>query len=191
MRTYNLFISHSWAYPEKYDGLINLLNRGNYFRYKDYSVPKDDPIHTNGSDKELYEAIFRKIRPCSVVLILAGVYAHPTYSKWIDKEIKIAKKEFGNQPKPIIAIEYWGSERTSSVVKKNADRVVKWNTESIVSAIRELTEAHEEGDGENSPDNILRQLRKKPQHELSDAERKQGIIALLKKNDPNGIFKDD
>lgn len=132
MRTYNLFISHSWSHSEKYDGLINLLNRRNYFRYKDYSVPKDDPIHTNGSDKELYEAIFRKIRPCSVVLILAGVYA--TYRKWIGKEIKLAKEE----SKPIIAIEYWGSERTS-VVKENADRVVKWNTESIVSAIKELT----------------------------------------------------
>ena len=135
MRTYNLFISHSWSYPEKYDGLINLLNRRNYFRYKDYSVPKDDPIHTNGSDKELYEAIFRKISPCSVVLILAGVYA--SYSKWIDNEIEIAKKEFGDQPKPIIAIEPWASQKTS-VVKENADRVVKWNTESIVSTIREL-----------------------------------------------------
>ena len=135
MRTYNLFISHSWSHSEKYDGLINLLNRRNYFRYKDYSVPKDDPIHTNGSDKELYEAIFRKIRPCSVVLILAGVYA--SYSKWIDKKIEIAKEKF-RPPKSIIAIEPWGSERTSLVVKENADRVVKWNTESVVFAIREL-----------------------------------------------------
>ena len=188
MRTYNLFISHSWSHSEKYDGLLNLLNRKNYFRYKDYSVPKDDPIHTNGSDRELSEAIYRQMQPCSIVLILAGVYA--TYSKWIGKEIKLAKGKF-DVPKPIIAIEYWGSERTSLVVKKNADRVVKWNTESIVSAIRKLTEAHEEGDGENSPDNVLRQLRKKPQHELTDAERKQGIIALLKKNDPNGMFRDD
>lgn len=178
MRTYNLFISHSWSHSEKYDGLLNLLNRKNYFRYKDYSVPKDDPIHTNGSDRKLSEAIYRQMQPCSIVLILAGVYA--TYSEWIGKEIKLAKEEF-DVPKPIIAIEYWGSERTSSVVKENADRVVKWNTERIVSAIMKLTEVHD----------VLRQLRKKPQHELTDAERKQGIIALLKKNDPNGMFRDD
>lgn len=178
MRTYNLFISHSWSHSEKYDGLLNLLNRKNYFRYKDYSVPKDDPIHTDGSDRKLSEAIYRQMQPCSIVLILAGVYAN--YSEWIGKEIKLAKEEF-DVPKPIIAIEYLGSERTSRVVKENADRVVKWNTESIISAIRELTEAHD----------VLRQLRKKPQHELTDAERKQGIIALLKKNDPNGMFRDD
>lgn len=135
MRTYNLFISHSWSYSDSYDRLKNLLLERPYFEFKDYSVPKNDPIHTNGSDEELYEAIFRKISPCSVVLILAGVYA--SYSKWIDKEIEIAKKEFGDQPKPIIAIEPWASQKTS-VVKEKADRVVKWNTESVVSAIREL-----------------------------------------------------
>ena len=135
MRTYNLFISHSWSYSDSYNKLKNLLLARTYFEFKDYSVPKNDPIHTNGSDEELYEAIFRKIRPCSVVLILAGVYA--SYSKWIDKEIEIAKEKFRPQ-KSIIAIEPWESEKTSLVVKENADRVVKWNTESIVSAIREL-----------------------------------------------------
>ena len=67
--------------------------------------------------------------------MLAGVYS--TYSKWINKEIAICKKEFLN-PKPIIAIEPWGSERTSQVVKDNADRIVKWNKDSVVRAIREL-----------------------------------------------------
>jgi len=38
--------------------------------------------------------------------------------------------------KRIIAIEPWGSERTSSIVKNNADIVVKWNTDSVVRAIR-------------------------------------------------------
>ena len=38
--------------------------------------------------------------------------------------------------KKIIAIEPWGAERTSTVVKNAADIIVKWNTDSIVSAIR-------------------------------------------------------
>ncbi|MCS1408099.1 MAG: hypothetical protein M2R45_01269 [Verrucomicrobia subdivision 3 bacterium] len=135
MKTYNLFISHSWSYFDEYDRLIDLLEKRSYFKFKDYSVPKDDPIHTNGTDKDLYAAIFQQMQPCSVVLILAGVYA--TYSKWIEKEIGIAKREF-DTPKPIIAIEPWGSEKTSSVVKDNADQIVKWNTESVVSAIRKL-----------------------------------------------------
>lgn len=134
--TYNLFISHSWAYGDAYEKLINLLESRPYFLYKDYSVPKNDPVHTNGTDKELYMAIKNKISQSHVVLIMAGVYS--SYSKWIDKEIKIAKVEF-SKPKKIIAIEPWGSEKTSTLVKANADLIVGWNTESIVSAIRELS----------------------------------------------------
>lgn len=134
-KTHNLFISHSWAYDNTYEGLIRLLDNRTHFFYKNYSIPKDDPIHTNGTNKQLYDAIYNKISPCGVVLILAGVYS--SYSKWIDKEIQIAKQEF-SFVKPIIAIEPRGSERTSGYVKNNADIIVGWNTESIVDAIREL-----------------------------------------------------
>ena len=135
MRTYHLFISHSWSYGDAYEKLVSLLSARPRFFYRDYSVPKDDPIHTNGTDRQLYNAIRNKISPSSVVLILAGVYA--TYSAWIDNEIYIAQEEF-NTPKPIIAIEPWRSERTSATVKDAADKVVKWNTKSIVTAIREV-----------------------------------------------------
>ena len=135
MRTHNLFISHSWSYGDKYDKLMGLLRNRPYFRFKDYSVPKDDPIHDAGTDRELNEAIKRQIARCGAVLILAGVYA--TYSKWIRKEIKICKTEF-KTPKSIIAIEPWSSKKTSKLVKDNADKIVKWRTDSIVDAIREL-----------------------------------------------------
>ena len=132
VNTYNLFISHSWTYSDAYQKLISLLNNKNYFYYKNYSVPKDDPIHNANNSKELYEAIKGQVKYANVVIILAGVYS--SYSKWIDKEIEIAK----NMKKPILAIEPWGAERTSSKVKDNADKIVKWNVDSIVSAIREL-----------------------------------------------------
>ena len=135
MKTYPLFISHSWAYSDSYDQLVKLLEQRKYFDFKNYSVPKDDPIHTNGTDKELYQAILQKMKPCSVVLILAGVYA--SYSKWINKEIKIAKNSFDVQ-KPIIAIKPWANKRTSQFVGDNADRKVGCTTDSVVDAIREL-----------------------------------------------------
>jgi hypothetical protein len=134
-KTYNLFISHSWTYSDAYEKLIGLLDNDSNFSYKNYSVPKDDPIHTKGTDKELYQAIKNQMSSCSVVLILAGVYA--SYSKWINKEIIIAQEEFST-PKKIIAIEPWGSEKTSTVVKDAADKIVKWNSSSIISAIKEL-----------------------------------------------------
>lgn len=131
--TYNLFISHSWSYSDSYDRLVRLLAARPYFFYKNYSVPRDDPIHWNGPDHELHAAIKRQIAPCHCILMLAGVYS--SHSKWINKEIAICTTEFSVK-KPIIAIEPWGSERTSKVVKDSANAVVGWNTESIVEAIR-------------------------------------------------------
>ena len=135
MTSYNLFISHSWGYSDAYDGLVKLLDAKPQFSYRNYSVPKDDPIHTSGTDKDLYEAIKRKIQPTQVVVIMAGVYA--THSKWINKEIDIAQNAFTTAT-PILAIQPWGAEKTSKVVKDAADRIVGWNTDSIVGAIREL-----------------------------------------------------
>lgn len=135
MKTYNIFISHSWTYSDEYEKLVNLLDAKPYFFYRNYSVPQDDPLHTRGTDKALYNAIKRQITPSSVVVILAGVYA--SYSKWIDKEIQIAQTEFKTS-KPILAIKPRGSQNTSVKVKDAANEIVGWNTESIVSAIRRL-----------------------------------------------------
>lgn len=127
---YNLFISHSWTYPDKYEGLCRLLDNATDFQYKNYSVPKNDPIHNAPTDTALKAAIREQIKHARCVLILAGVYA--SYSKWIQIEIELAKE----MNKKIIAVEYWGSERTSAIVKKEADVVVKWNTNSIVNEIK-------------------------------------------------------
>lgn len=135
-KTYNIFISHSWAYSDYYNRLLRLMEKDWSFNYKDYSVPKDDPIHTNGTDTQLYAAIKEQISHASVVLVLAGVYS--TYSKWINKEIKIASSEFA-VPKPIIAIQPWRSERTSKTVKEAADIIVGWNSNSIIEAIKNLS----------------------------------------------------
>lgn len=127
---YNLFISHSWTYSDAYEGLIALLDAKPYFIYRNYSVPKNDPIHNASNNYQLKEAIRKQMQPASCVLILAGVYA--TYSKWINIEIELAK----SMGKKIIAIQPWGAERTSSVVTNAADVIVGWNTDSIVKAIR-------------------------------------------------------
>lgn len=136
MKTHHLFISHSWAHSNAYNSLLALLNRRSYFRFNDYSVPRDDPIHNARSVKALRVAIRQQMAPCGVVLILAGVYA--TYSKWIDEEISLARKGF-NIPKPIVAIRPRGNLRVSKPVKEAADLVVGWNKDSIVAAIRSVT----------------------------------------------------
>jgi hypothetical protein len=135
MRVYSIFISHSWAYGDAYEKLIKLLNADSRFTYRDYSIPKNDPIHNAPNRKLLAAAIMRQMRFCDVIVILAGVYS--THSKWINEEIAIAQSF--TRPKPILAIEPWGSERTSAVVKRFASKIVSWNTSSILAGIRELS----------------------------------------------------
>lgn len=132
MKTYNIFISHSWNYSDAYDKVVDMLNSG-YFYYRNHSVPKNDPIHTRGTDKELEQVIRNKMKGTHCLLVMAGVYS--TYSKWIKKEIKIAKE----MNKPIIAIKPWSQTKLSSIVQQNADVLVGWNSYSIKKAIRECS----------------------------------------------------
>lgn len=128
---YRIFISHSWSYSDQYERLVQILNNNGFYFYN-HSVPQNDPVHTNGTQKQLREAITNHIRGTQCVLILAGVYS--SYSKWINEEIQIAQ----SMGKPIIAIEPWGAERTSVVVKLAANRIVGWNGPSIIRAIQSL-----------------------------------------------------
>jgi hypothetical protein len=131
-KTYRIFISHSWSYDSSlYSRILQFFDEQG-LSYYNHSVPQNDPIHTNGTDKQLREAIEAKIKGTSCILVLAGVSS--SYSNWIVKEIELAKSYY----KPIIAVEPWDSNRTSQVVKQNADRTVKWQGKSIVDAIREL-----------------------------------------------------
>ncbi|BFT60924.1 MTH538 TIR-like domain [Pseudomonas mohnii] len=133
MQTYHLFISHSWNYSDAHDRLVKLLTAHPTFTFKNFSVPPHNPIVGAQTDKQLELAIENKIRPCSAVLIMAGMYS--AYSKWINKEIEIAKR----MGKVIIAIKPFGAERISTVVRDAAHAECAWNTNSIVSAIRQHT----------------------------------------------------
>lgn len=135
MKNHHLFVSHSWSYGDDYDRLISLLRQRKYFRFQNYSVPKDDPIHNAGNEAELTARIRQKMAPCGVILVMAGVYA--TYRKWIKIEIELAKDGFTNR-KPILAIKPRGNTRVSRVVADAAAEIANWNTESIVAAIRRL-----------------------------------------------------
>ncbi len=128
-KIYKIFISHSWTYGDAYEKVVNMLNREG-INFSNHSVPKSSPIHTNGTDKQLEEAIDAKIKGTSCVLIMAGKYS--TYSKWIKKEIDIAK----SYNKPIIAIRPWASLQASIVVQENADEIVGWQSSSIANAIK-------------------------------------------------------
>ncbi len=133
MRTYNVFISHSWSHSDDYERLINLLDNQPYFDFKDYSVPRDDPIHNASDTAALTAAIVRQIRPCGIILVVAGVYT--TYRKWMLKEMRMAKR----MGKSILGIKPYGNDYISQAVRIQADDVVPWSSGTIVAAIKDLS----------------------------------------------------
>lgn len=129
LRNYHIMISHSWDYNEHYEKIKSWLDDAKYFRWTNYSVPLSKPLDTK-TKNELKEKIKNRIASCSCVIILSGMYV--SYSEWIDYEIDTAV-ELG---KPIIGVKPWGQERIPKKVQDNADVMIGWNFESVVSAVR-------------------------------------------------------
>lgn len=135
LRPYRLFISHAWTYGDEYNRLINLLNNAPLFDYYNYSAPKENPLVDVGclaSEAYLQSRITQKIRPAQVTLVLSGMYT--AHSEWMQYEIRESQR----MEKPIIGIVPWSQSRIPAAVRQSADKIVSWNTSSIVSAIREL-----------------------------------------------------
>lgn len=137
-RQIHVFVSHSWSYSDHYDTLSDWIFNRNWsvgqasLDLRDYSVPRNDPIHNANNDAQLRQALYNQISRSHVIVIPTGMYA--AYSKWIQKEIDGAN----GYGKPILAVNPWGAQRTSTDVVAAATRVVGWNAEPVVKAIWEL-----------------------------------------------------
>ncbi len=66
------------------------------------------------------------------IVIPLGMYAN--YSKWIQKEITGAS----SYAKPILGVDPWAQQRSSSVVANAAKETVGWNSKSVVGGIWRL-----------------------------------------------------
>ena len=128
-RDYKIFISHSWKYSEDLTKLQNLLNQRGYFNVEFKEATQEQPI--NSINAAYVKAVLKKkILESDVVLAISGIYA--SHSDWIEWEVLTSH----NNNIPIIGVAPWGQERISSTVTKYSVVDVRWNTESIVQAIR-------------------------------------------------------
>lgn len=140
MPTFDVFVSHAWQYSERYFGVIGLLNTASenntWFSYRDYSVPRHDPIvSTDEAVKisRLKALLKEQIRQASVVIVPAGMYVNNRF--WIQAEIDIAKTGF-LYAKPLVGIRRRGQERTPVELENQCARMVNWNSNSLAEAIR-------------------------------------------------------
>lgn len=130
---YRLFISHAWKYGPDYNRLVNLLDNAPYFSYYNYSAPKEKPLFPSGTpytSLDIAHKITDKIRPAQITLVISGMYA--AHSDWMKYEIDESKR----MGMPILGIVPYGQIRIPEYVQENANEILRWNTSSIVSAIR-------------------------------------------------------
>lgn len=130
--------SHSWAYSGHYETLAEWIFEeswnvnGTPLVFNNRSVPKNDPIHNVRNAEELKQRIYAKIVASNVVICPMGMYA--SHSKWIDKELGGAALH----RRPLLAVNPWGQERSSSVVRSRADLAVGWTKKGVVDGIWRL-----------------------------------------------------
>ena len=128
-KTYHIFISHSWQNSDALEGLRKLLNDRGYFNVEFEEVSKDEPINSTNA-YYIKRRLAEKSGNSNVVIGLAGMYAsHSDWMEWeLDKAIELDI--------PIIGVIPRGQERISTTVSSRSIVNVRWNTESIVDAIR-------------------------------------------------------
>lgn len=137
-RQIHVFISHAWDYSQHYDTLASWIFGETWtvgqasLDFRDYSIPKNDPIHNVKNTTQLQNAIFNQIARSHVVVIPSGMYT--AYSNWIQKEIDGAKL----YDKLILAVNPWGQQKKAGVVLSNADDGVGWNKQPLINAIWKL-----------------------------------------------------
>ncbi|MCQ1764717.1 TIR domain-containing protein [Neorhizobium galegae] len=139
---YDVFISHAWSYSERYVGVIRLLDTAtqnlSWFSYRDYSVPRNEPIvapNENVRISVLKDRLKEQIRQASCVIVPAGMYVNERY--WIQTEIDLALNGF-MYPKPIIGIRRRNQQRTPVELEQQADVMVNWNSNSLAGAIYQV-----------------------------------------------------
>lgn len=128
-KQYTIFISHSWAYVEYLNNLKKLLENRGYFNVQFEEATPDVPINSENA-YYIRQRLKKKISNSNIVLGIAGLYA--SHSDWMTWELDKAMK----LDIPIVGVVPHGAERVSGVVSSRANEVVRWNTNSIVSAIR-------------------------------------------------------
>jgi len=128
-REFKVFISHSWTRSGHLNRLQNLLVTRGYFPVIFTESSIYNPINSM-NEPYVRKRLAERIQESHIMLVIGAVYA--TRSEWMPWEMKAAQL----YDVPIIGVIPWGNRYVSTVVQQHAVEIVRWNTESIVAAIR-------------------------------------------------------
>ena len=144
MKSKNLFFSYYYKNSDEYDRLIEMLEERGYFDYSNSSLDEESSAE---NEDYIKTKIRSKINWSGVIVVLIGP---GTYTrKFVNYEIEYARKK----DKRIVGVYLRGESQSKlpAELRKahNEDyndlALVRWNSDSIVSAIRG-TNTWDEGD---------------------------------------------
>ncbi|MFC5469196.1 TIR domain-containing protein [Cohnella suwonensis] len=144
MNSKNLFFSYYFKHKDSYDGIIQLLKNRGYFDFKNGSLDEDNDAKT---ENQIKNDINAQINWAGTVVVVIGP---GTYTrKWVNYEIDYAAEK----SKRVVGVYLYGqsSSKVPASLRKLKNEgykelaLVRWNSDSIVSAIRG-TNSWDEGD---------------------------------------------
>lgn len=126
-KSYKVFISHSHAQDQYYEGVRSFLKERLGRKFLNRSI--DFSRRVEGDWQRVAKA---KIDDCDVVVVINKPSA--THSDAITNELKYAKK----RRKPILAVVPRQGDRRSSVVQELADDHCDWDPGHVADAVKAL-----------------------------------------------------
>ena len=124
-----IFISHSWTNLDELRHMENLLKHKGCSSVIFEELVFEDSFDSVNADK-IKQILENKIKKSNVFVGIAAQTA--ANQEWIKWELETA---LANNV-PIVGVLSRGHNVVSEVFNKNANHVVKWYTESIVTAIK-------------------------------------------------------
>ena len=132
IRTYRVFISHTWRYNDEYFQLVRLLKADSGFKWINLSRPVHDPgINPDELSNQdfLTEQLAEQIRPAQCMVLLSGMMAESRF--WIMKELELAKY-YGI---PVVGVVPWGPYTRILTYIDPEVEMLKWNSGKIIRSI--------------------------------------------------------
>ena len=124
-----IFISHSWTNLDELRNMENLLKHKGCSSVVFEELVFEDRFDSVNADK-IKQLLEDKIRKSNVFVGIAGESI--ANQEWLQWELETAVAH----NVPIVGVLPRGQNVVSEVFNENASQVVKWYTESIVSAIK-------------------------------------------------------
>lgn len=135
LKTYKLFISHSWSADFEYASLVDLLTNSPLFLWRNLSIT-ETKLTPDPSSPALFSALSIKlagqINDADCILILAGLYHH--HQVWLDTQIKLAEAA----GIPIIVVKAMDRGAVPKKLRSACKIVTGWNSKEITMAIRKF-----------------------------------------------------